>query len=188
MAGWRCGYTGDALGWPERSRGHFESSLAKQISSPVEDQDCPSWKSEGWIQESKYDMNLVLFDALLRHLLWTGDVEYAKQVWPNLKRHLAWEKNENPLWCAYVTETPHTGLEAEHIWKLYMTLTQVEAAFRNLKTELGTRPIFHQSAERTEAHLFISLLAYSVLACIEHRLRQAGDHRQWRTVREQIIR
>jgi len=96
------------------------------------------------------------------------------------------EENENPLWGAYVMETPHTDLEAEQIWKLYMTLTQVEAAFRSLKTDLGTRPIFHQSAERTEAHLFISVLAYSVLACIEHRLRQAGDHRQWRTVREQM--
>lgn len=96
------------------------------------------------------------------------------------------DENENPLWGAYVMETPHSELEAEQIWKLYMTLTQVEAAFRSLKTDLGTRPIFHQLAERTEAHLFVSVLAYSVLACIEHRLRQAGDHRQWRTVREQM--
>ena len=96
------------------------------------------------------------------------------------------DENENPLWGAYVMETPHTELEAEQIWKLYMTLTRVESAFRSLKTDLGTRPTFHQSAERTEAHLFISVLAYGVLACIEHRLREAGDHRQWRTVREQM--
>jgi len=96
------------------------------------------------------------------------------------------EEDENPLWGAYVIETPHAELEAEQIWKMYMTLTQVESAFRSLKTDLGTRPVFHQSAERTEAHLFISVLAYGVLACIEHRLRQAGDHRQWRTVREQM--
>lgn len=95
-------------------------------------------------------------------------------------------EKENPLWGAYVMETPHTELEAGQIWKLYMTLTQVESAFRSLKTDLGTRPVFHQSAERTEAHLFISVLAYSLLVCIEHRLRQAGDHRQWRTVREQM--
>jgi len=67
-----------------------------------------------------------------------------------------------------------------------MTLTQVESAFRSVKTDLGTRPIFHQSAERTEAHLFLSVLSYGVLACIEHRLRRAGDNRQWRTVREQM--
>ena len=96
------------------------------------------------------------------------------------------DENENPLWGAYVMETPHTELEAEQIWKLYMTLTQVESAFRSLKTDLGTRPTFHQTAERTEAHLFVSVLAYGMLACIEHRLRQAGDHRQWRTVREQM--
>lgn len=96
------------------------------------------------------------------------------------------DEDENPLWGAYVMETGHTELEAEQIWKLYMTLTQVESAFRSLKTDLGTRPTFHQLAERTEAHLFVSVLAYGVLACIEHRLRQAGDHRQWRTVREQM--
>ena len=62
----------------------------------------------------------------------------------------------------------------------------MKSAFRSLKTDLGTPPTFQQSAERTEAHLFISVLAYGVLACIEHRLREAGDHRQWRTVREQM--
>jgi len=101
MAGWRCGYTGDALGWPERSRRHIDSSLhrtdrhwgrAGQISTPVDPQAPPTRRSEGWIQESHYDMNLALFDVLMRHLLWTGDVEYAKQVWPNIERHLAWEK------------------------------------------------------------------------------------------------
>lgn len=67
-----------------------------------------------------------------------------------------------------------------------MTLTTVEASFRALKTELGIRPIYHQLAERTEAHLFISVLAYHLLINTEHCLREHGDARRWSTIREQL--
>ncbi len=65
-----------------------------------------------------------------------------------------------------------------------MTLTRVEAAFRSLKSDLGTRPIYHQKAIRTEGHLFISILAYHLLIAIEYQLHQKGDHRRWSTIRE----
>lgn len=95
-------------------------------------------------------------------------------------------EESNPLLGSYVIETPQRGMTAEEIWKLYMTLTRVEGAFRSMKTDLGTRPIHHQLAERTTAHLFVSVLAYSLLASIEFRLREAGDHRHWKTVCEQM--
>ena len=90
----------------------------------------------------------------------------------------------DPLLGCYVIETPHTELSATEIWSLYMTLTRVEDAFRTMKTELGTRPVYHQLAERTCGHLFISVIAYGILASIEHRLATAGDHRSWRTIRD----
>ena len=96
-------------------------------------------------------------------------------------------EEDDPLLGTYVIETPHTGMKADELWKLYMTLTQVESAFRSFKTDLGTRPIYHQLAERTTAHLFISTLAYSLLASIEYRMSQAGDSRSWQTIREQMI-
>src|SRR5947209_2702601 len=37
-------------------------------------------------------MNLVYVDTLFRHLLWTGDLELARQMWPVIERHLAWER------------------------------------------------------------------------------------------------
>jgi hypothetical protein len=73
---------------------------------------------------------------------------------------------------------------AEAIWRTYTTLTQVEAAFRSMKTDLGTRPVFHQGAERTEAHLFISILAYHMLINIEHRLKACNEHARWHKLRE----
>src|SRR6185437_7146206 len=48
--------------------------------------------SNGDLSHNHYDMNLVFFDALLRHLRWTGDMEFAREAWPALNRHIAWEQ------------------------------------------------------------------------------------------------
>ena len=90
----------------------------------------------------------------------------------------------DPLHGCYVIETPHTEKSGREIWKLYMTLTRVEDAFRSLKTDLGTRPINHQLAHRTAAHLFISVLAYHLLISIEYQLCHKEDNRRWSTIRE----
>jgi len=84
----------------------------------------------------------------------------------------------------YVIETPHIEESGRALWKLYMTLTRVEDAFRSLKTDLGTRPINHQLGHRTAAHLFISVLAYHLLISIEYQLCRKGDKRRWSTIRE----
>ncbi len=83
----------------------------------------------------------------------------------------------------YVIETTHIHQSPEEIWKDYMTLTRVEAAFRDLKNELGIRPIYHQTTDRTKAHLFIGVLAYHLLVSIEHTLRSHGDYREWKTIK-----
>jgi transposase len=84
----------------------------------------------------------------------------------------------------YVIETSHKDLEAQEIWHLYMTLTRVEDSFRSLKDELGVRPIYHQNADRTKAHLFVSVLAYHLLNAIEKTLQTHGDQRTWASIRE----
>ncbi|OEU41243.1 hypothetical protein BGV40_16010 [Methanosarcina sp. Ant1] len=86
----------------------------------------------------------------------------------------------------YVIETDRQGLTAQSIWNDYMTITRVESAFRDLKSELGFRPIYHHTKERTEAHLFIGVLAYHLLVSIETILRSAGDTREWNTIRETL--
>ena len=83
----------------------------------------------------------------------------------------------------YVIETTHKELEAKEIWKLYTTLTAVESAFKDLKSDLGLRPIYHQNAERTKGHLFIAVLAYHLLVNIERKLREKDDTRNWSTIR-----
>ena len=83
----------------------------------------------------------------------------------------------------YVLRTDRLDLTDKEIWETYVMLTRVESAFRSMKSSLGLRPNFHQNAERADAHMFISVLAYHILHTIEYRLRQGGAHRLWATVR-----
>ena len=104
---------------------------------------------------------------------------------------LRWTKKEirkerTVLSGCYVIETTHKEYTALEIWKLYITLTNVEGAFRALKTDLGMRPVYHQNKERTEGHLFISILAYHLLINIERRLREKNDHRKWSTIKTEL--
>ena len=94
------------------------------------------------------------------------------------------QEQDKTLAGCYVIETTRTNGSAVDIWNLYMTLTRVEAAFRSLKSDLGTRPVFHQLATRTEGHLFTSVLAYHLLNCIEYQLARSGDHRRWFKIRD----
>jgi hypothetical protein len=48
--------------------------------------------SNGDLSTNHYDMNMVFMDVLLRHLRWTGDLDFIKEFWPAFKRHLAWER------------------------------------------------------------------------------------------------
>jgi transposase len=101
-------------------------------------------------------------------------------VWQELETLSS--ENEQLFGC-YVIETDRIDLSAATIWHLYMTLTRVEAAFHSLKTDLGTRPIYHQLAGRTQAHIFISVLAYHLLIAVEYQLSRTADRRDWKTIR-----
>ena len=89
-----------------------------------------------------------------------------------------------PLFGCYVIESSRSDMSAEQIWKLYMTLTRVESAFRSMKEDLGMRPLYHQTESRSAAHLFITVLAYHLLATIENTMTERGDTRTWGTIRD----
>jgi transposase len=76
--------------------------------------------------------------------------------------------------------------DAEQLWRTYMMLTDLEAVFRSLKSELGLRPIFHKTAARAEGHLFITVLAYQFVQVIRQRLRAQGIHDSWPLLRETL--
>jgi transposase len=72
------------------------------------------------------------------------------------------------------------------LWELYMLLTQVEEAFKNLKGDLAVRPIFHQLERRIEAHIFISFIAYCMHVTLGHKLRSMAPGLTPRAVLEKF--
>ena len=67
-----------------------------------------------------------------------------------------------------------TNMVAENptvLWDRYMQLTQIEAAFKCLKSELGIRPIYHQLEHRVEAHILVAFLAYCLSVTLKYRLQ-----------------
>jgi transposase len=86
----------------------------------------------------------------------------------------------------YVLKTDRQDLSTDEIWRTYMLLTRVEAAFRAMKSPLMERPIFHHLEHRTQTHIFLCVLAYHLLAAIEKRFLDAGVHTSWWTLRQQL--
>jgi transposase len=87
---------------------------------------------------------------------------------------------------SYVLRTDRQDLSAEEAWRAYILLTRVEDAFRDMKSPLMERPIFHHLKNRTQTHIFLCVLAYHLLAAIEHRFLQAGVHTSWWTLRQHL--
>jgi transposase len=86
----------------------------------------------------------------------------------------------------YLLRTDRQDLSDEEVWRLYMLLTRVEAAFRAMKSPLMERPIFHHLEHRVQTHIFLCVLAYHLLVAIEKRCLDQGVHTSWATVREQL--
>ena len=76
---------------------------------------------------------------------------------------------------AYLLRTNLAGQNAEALWTKYIQLTEAEAAFRALKSELAIRPVFHQLERRVKAHVLIAFLGYALWVTLKHQLRRCGS-------------
>jgi len=117
---------------------------------------------------------------------------YYDLAYDSAERKLSWTELTDKKGMAqkldgrYVLKTDRQDLTADEIWRLYILLTRVEEAFRDLKSPLMERPIFHHLQNRTQTHIFLCVLAYHLLVAIEHRFLQAGIHTSWWTLRQQL--
>ena len=71
----------------------------------------------------------------------------------------------------YLLRTNLTETDPAALWQYYIQLVAVEEAFKNLKSDLAVRPVFHQQERRIEAHIFIAFLAYCLYVTLQRRLR-----------------
>src|SRR6266480_6548122 len=71
----------------------------------------------------------------------------------------------------YLLRTNLGDRDPADLWQFYIQLTEVEAAFKNLKDDLQLRPIYHQVEQRIEAHIFVAFMAYCLHITLRARLK-----------------
>jgi len=86
----------------------------------------------------------------------------------------------------YLLRTNLTETDPATLWAFYLQLVAVEQAFRTLKGELALRPIYHQTPDRIEAHIFVSFLAYCLHVTLGRRLRDLAPGLTPRSVLEKF--
>jgi hypothetical protein len=96
-------------------------------------------------------------------------------------------QDERDLQGVYLLRTT-ADLASDELWPTYMLLTRVEAAFRNLKTDLCLRPIFHSKEARADAHVLFAVLAYALSVTIQLRHRAQGRERTTAALLETLER
>jgi transposase len=86
----------------------------------------------------------------------------------------------------YLLRSNMTRDNPEDVWEKYVQLTQIEQAFKDLKSDLSIRPIYHQTDERIEAHIFVSFLSYCLFVTLRHLLRPHATGLTPRSVIEKV--
>jgi len=89
--------------------------------------------------------------------------------WKLIEERRAWRDAREG---AYLLRTNLKEERTEELWKKYIQLTEAEAAFRALKSELAIRPIFHQKEHRVKAHILVAFLGYALWVTFKHLLKR----------------
>jgi transposase len=89
--------------------------------------------------------------------------------WQGLDGRQTWQRAREG---AYLLRTNLPPGEPAQLWQDYIQLTEAEAVFRALKSELSIRPIFHQRERRAKAHILVAFLGYALWVTLKHLLRR----------------
>jgi len=93
--------------------------------------------------------------------------------WKRLEGRQSWQQAREG---AYLLRTNLPDTDPEQLWKSYIQLTEAEATFRALKSELSIRPIFHQLERRAKAHILVAFLGYAMWVTLKHLLLRQRSH------------
>ena len=167
----------------QRFVGRFETGLAKLAQGLA--------KPRG---EKRYDKIMERIGRLKEKSHGIGQ-HYAITVKPDASgkkvTSITWRKVAKPGSMltdpgVYCLRTNELTWDAETLWRTYLMLTDLEAVFRSLKSELGLRPVYHSKEERTDGHLFITGLAFQFVQFLRTQLKAQGIHDSWNSLRETL--
>ena len=105
-----------------------------------------------------------LYDVSLR-----DTSEGVRLFWQIKEGHQKWRESREG---AYLLRTNLQAVSAQELWSKYMQLTEAEASFRALKSELSIRPLFHQKEPRVKAHVMVAFLGYALWVTLKHLLQR----------------
>ena len=131
------------------------------------------WERIGRLKEkhkrvaSRYKIELRHDNSVATHISWTI---------------LELKDKEDKDKGIYFLRTNYETLDDEQFWQIYNTIREVESTFRCLKSDLHIRPIHHQKDHRIEAHIYLTLLAYQIVTCIRHMLKQKELNYDWKNI------
>ena len=86
----------------------------------------------------------------------------------------------------YLLRSNLTATDPAMLWRYYIQLTEIEQAFKELKGDLSIRPIYHQTDERIEAHIFVAFIAYCLQVTLKHQARQLAPGLTPRSILEKF--
>jgi hypothetical protein len=97
------------------------------------------------------------------------NAEGVRLLWQMKEDRKNWRESREG---AYLLRTNLKAETAEELWSKYMQLTEAEASFRALKSELSIRPLFHQLEPRVKAHVMVAFLGYALWVTLKHLLNR----------------
>ena len=149
-------------------RNRFSNSLEKALKSLERTIEKGRLKNRDKIHvrlgriQAKHPNALDLYEMEIRETL-----HGLRLHWKMKEQQQAWREAREG---AYLLRTNLQGENAAELWQKYMQLTEAEAAFRALKSELSLRPIFHQLEKRVKAHVLVAFLGYALWVTLKHLL------------------
>ena len=117
--------------------------------------------------QARYPSVNDLYDVALR-----DTAEGVRLFWQIKEDRKNWREAREG---AYLLRTNLQAETAEQLWSKYMQLTEAEASFRALKSELSIRPLFHQLEPRVKAHVMVAFLGYALWVTLKHLLQRRAS-------------
>jgi len=129
------------------------------------------WERIGRLKQRYPAMNRY-YDIDVQH----DNGQATKMLWSRKPRQ------DNQEAGVYFLRTNIENLDEPGIWNTYNTLREIESSFRVLKTDLSLRPVYHQSDENSDAHIFLGVLAYAIVQSVRYQLKANKIHHDWQNI------
>lgn len=105
----------------------------------------------------------------------------------NLATSVTWQKEQKEHHPGiYALRSNRLDFTEQEFFDIFSMLTDIEDAFRSMKSELGLRPVYHQKEHRTDGHLFITVVAYHIMQTIRYSLKNKQINESWSTIRKAL--